>query len=149
MKALEYRKSIPRYAMLRLFGPRVPSIYTGWISPVSLRDIPEPKLPTGQWVRIEPRLTGICGSDLATLCAKGSPYLAPVTSMPFVLGHEIVGTIVETGTEVGEVAVGDRVVVHPALGCTVRRHSDGILPRHGRRVRREPCGPSVTGLSNT
>ena len=120
MKALEYRKSIPRYAMLRLFGPRVPSIYTGWISPVSLRDIPEPKLPTGQWVRIEPRLTGICGSDLATLCAKGSPYLAPVTSMPFVLGHEIVGTIVETGTEVGEVAVGDRVVVHPALGCKVR-----------------------------
>ena len=75
------------YALLKLLGPRFPSLYTAGVAPLSLVDIPEPKLPTPQWVRIAPRLAGICGSDLATICAKGSPYLAPVTSMPFVMGH--------------------------------------------------------------
>ncbi|MCH7872559.1 MAG: alcohol dehydrogenase catalytic domain-containing protein [Planctomycetes bacterium] len=120
MKALQYRKSIPRYSLLKLLGPRFRSIYTSGVSPVTLRNLPEPKLPTPQWVRIAPRLAGICGSDLATLCAKGSAYLAPVTSMPFVMGHEVVGTIVEKGSAVRGIDVGERVVIHPALGCKVR-----------------------------
>lgn len=124
MKALLYHKSIPRYALLKLVGPYVRSLYTSGVVPLALRDIPEPKLPTPQWVRIKPRLTGICGSDLATICAKGSPYLAPVTSMPFVLGHETVGLVSEVGNEVENINIGDRVVLHPALGCTVR----GIEP---------------------
>jgi threonine dehydrogenase-like Zn-dependent dehydrogenase len=40
--------------------------------------------------------------------------------MPFVLGHELVGAVTETGDAVTRVAVGDRIVLHPALGCTVR-----------------------------
>ncbi len=87
MKALQFRKSVPRYALLKLLGPRFPRLYTSAASPLALRDIAEPALPTGQWVRIQPRLSGICGSDLATLCAKGSTYLAQVTSMPFVMWH--------------------------------------------------------------
>ena len=132
MKALVYRKSIPRYALLRLLGPRFRSIYTSAVSPVALRNTPEPRLPTPRWVRIRPRLAGICGSDLATLCAKGSPYLAPITSMPFVMGHEVVGTIAETGSQVTGVSVGDRVVIQPALGCQVR----GIDP---------PCDACANG----
>jgi threonine dehydrogenase-like Zn-dependent dehydrogenase len=124
MKALQFRKSIPRYALLKLLGPRFRSLYTAGIAPLSLVDIPEPKLPTQQWVRIAPRLAGICGSDLATICAKGSPYLAPVTSMPFVMGHELVGDITEVGREVTALRVGQRVVIHPALGCRAR----GIEP---------------------
>lgn len=120
MKALQYRKNIPRYALLKLLGPRFPRLYTAGVAPLSLVDIPEPKLPTPQWVRIAPRLAGICGSDLATLCAKGSPYLAPVTSMPFVMGHELVGNVTEVGREVTALRVGQRVVVHPALGCKAR-----------------------------
>ncbi len=125
MKALLYRRSIPRYALLKLLGPRFRRLYSSGVAPLSLVDIAEPRLPTPQWVRIAPRLAGICGSDLATICAKGSPYLAPVTSMPFVMGHELVGTVTETGAEVRRVRVGDRVVLHPALGCTVR----GIEPK--------------------
>ncbi len=124
MKALQFRRSIPRYALLKLLGPHIRGLYTSAASPVSLREIAEPRLPTQQWVRIAPRLAGVCGSDLATLCAKGSPYLAPVTSMPFVMGHEVVGRIVESGDNVGDLAVGDRVVLRPALGCTPR----GIEP---------------------
>jgi len=124
MKALQFRKSIPRYAMLKLLGPKCRRLYHSGLAPFALRDIPPPRLPTEQWVRIRPRLSGICGSDLATICATGSPYLAPVTSMPFVMGHELVGDIIEVGREVRGISVGDRVVLHPALGCTAR----GIQP---------------------
>jgi threonine dehydrogenase-like Zn-dependent dehydrogenase len=124
MKALQYRRSLTRYAILKLLGKRLPGICNSRVSPVALRDIPEPALPTPQWARVAPKLAGICGSDVATLCAKGSPYLAPITSMPFVLGHEVVGVVTETGAEVERVKVGDRVVLHPALGCKVR----GIEP---------------------
>ncbi len=124
MKALVYRKSIPRFVGLRLLGGRWRRPYTGAAALVSLREVPAPRLPNQRWVRMAPRLSGICGSDLATVCAKNSPYLGPVTSTPFVLGHEVVGTIAEVGREVVRCKVGDRVVLHPALGCRVR----GITP---------------------
>lgn len=120
MKALVYRRSIPRYALLKLLGPRFRRLYTCGVAPVSLKEIPDPRLPNESWLRIAPRLSGLCGSDLATICAKNSPYLAPVTSLPFVLGHELVGCVVEVGREVSGFAVGDRVVLHPALGCRAR-----------------------------
>lgn len=133
MKALEYRKSIPRYALLKLVGRRFRRLYTSGVPPVSVRDIPEQKLPTSQWLRIAPHLTGICGSDLSTICAKNTAYLAPVTSLPFVMGHEVVGHVCEHGDDVSGLAIGDRVVIHPALGCKTR----GIAPpcdacAHGR-----------------
>ena len=133
MKALVYRRSIPRYALLKLLGSRLHARSIAALAPLSLRELPEPALPTEHWVRIAPHLVGICGSDLATVGARGSPYLAPVTSMPFVLGHELVGSITELGTAVTGLSVKDRVVLHPALGCKAR----GIDPpcdacEHGR-----------------
>ena len=124
MQALQFRRSVPRYALLKMLGKRRPALYTGPMGLVRLRDVEPPRLPHGEWVRITPRLSGICGSDLATLTAKGSPYLAPVTSMPFVLGHEVVGTVSAVGGQAREWNEGDRVVLHPALGCQVR----GISP---------------------
>jgi threonine dehydrogenase-like Zn-dependent dehydrogenase len=120
MKALLFFRSVPRYVLLKLVAPRFRRLYQSGLVPLALREIPEPKLPTPEWVRIAPRLSGVCGSDLATICAKGSPYLAPLTSLPFVMGHELVGDVVEVGSEVRGVRVGDRVVMHPALGCRVR-----------------------------
>jgi threonine dehydrogenase-like Zn-dependent dehydrogenase len=86
--------------------------------------MPEPQLPTPEWVKVKTRLSGICGSDLATITAKGSPYFSPFTSTPFVLGHEIVGEIAEMGDAVDDFRVGGRVVIEPALSCKVR----GITP---------------------
>lgn len=120
MKALVFRRSVPRYMLLKLLGGQLRRIGAHRITPVSLCDIPEPRLPTPRWVRIAPTMAGICGSDLATICAKGTPYLAPLTSMPFVLGHELVGRIIEVGSSVTGFSVGDRVVIHPALGCKTR-----------------------------
>jgi threonine dehydrogenase-like Zn-dependent dehydrogenase len=124
MIAVQFRKSIPRYLALRALGPRWPGAYTGAVSMISLRTLPEPRLPAPDWVRVRPILSGVCGSDLATICAKGSAYLSPLTSTPFVLGHEVVGRVTEVGSAADGVAVGDRVVLQPALGCRVR----GIEP---------------------
>ena len=124
MQAIQYTKSIPRYFAMRYLGKRWRSLYTSPVSCVRLVDIPEPQLPTPEWVKVKPRLSGICGSDLATITAKGSPYFSPFTSTPFVLGHEIVGDIAEIGDAVDGFSVGARAVIEPALSCKVR----GISP---------------------
>ena len=124
MKAIQYTKSIPRYLAMRHLGKRWRSLYTSPFSCTRLVDIPEPQLPTPEWVKIRTRLSGICGSDLATITAKGSPYFSPFTSTPFVLGHEIVGEVAETGAAVEGFRVGRRVVIEPVLSCSVR----GISP---------------------
>ena len=125
MKAIQYTKSIPRYLVMRHLGKRWRSLYTSPFSCTRLVDIPEPQLPTPEWVKVRTRLSGICGSDLAIITAKGSPYFSPFTSTPFVLGHEIVGEIAETGAAVEGFPVGARVVIEPALSCQVR----GITPQ--------------------
>ena len=124
MKAIQYTKSIPRYLVMRHLGKRWRNLYTSFVSCVHLVDIPEPQLPTPEWVKVRTRLSSICGSDLAIITAKGSPYFSPFTSTPFVLGHEIVGEIAETGAAVESFPVGARVVIEPALSCKVR----GITP---------------------
>ena len=91
-----------------------PDVATSALSMLKLGDVDEPELPTPEWVRVLPTLSGICGSDLAAIGGHASLYLDPLTSYPFVPGHEVVGTL-EDGT---------RVVIEPALGCKVR----GIEP---------------------
>jgi threonine dehydrogenase-like Zn-dependent dehydrogenase len=115
--ALQYRKSVPRYILMRAGAKRIKSLDTSRLSPLQLRNLPEPELPTPKWVRVRPLLSGVCGSDLGTLSAESSPYFSPLTSPPFVMGHEILGEVVEG---ISGFSAGERVVVEPALGCVVR-----------------------------
>ena len=117
MLSLVYRKSVPRYLLMRAGAKRIKNLETSRYAPLQLEDVPEPKLPTPEWVRVKPRLSGICGSDLGTLSSESSPYFSPITSPPFTMGHEVVGVVTDDNS--GFVA-GDRVVVEPALGCAVR-----------------------------
>ena len=117
MKALVYRKSIPRYLLMRAAAKRIKTLETSRFSPLQLENIREPGLPTPEWVRVKPLLSGICGSDLGTLSAENSAYFSPIISPPFVMGHEIVGEVAE---DKSGFARGERVVVEPALGCRVR-----------------------------
>jgi threonine dehydrogenase-like Zn-dependent dehydrogenase len=118
--AVQYIKSIPRWLLLKGFGRRLPWLCTSPLGVTQLCDVAEPKLPGPRWVRVRPVLSGICGSDLASITAEGSPFFAPLTSFPFTFGHEVVGTFVEAGSSVDGVQAGDRVVVEPALHCEVR-----------------------------
>ncbi len=74
-------------------------------------------LPAPDWVRLRPRLSGICGTDLNVITAHDSFTLEPYSSYPFTFGHEVVATVTETGPDVTGWAVGDRVVVNPLLSC--------------------------------
>ena len=124
-RAIQFIRSVPRWLLVRNLSGRFPSLASGKFSCIQLTDLPPPPLPTTEWVRIKPRLTGICGSDLSTIACKGSPYFSPFVSTPFVLGHELVGEVVETGNAVPrQWKSGTRVVLEPALGCAVR----GIVP---------------------
>ena len=132
MLALQCVKSIPAWLILKALGHRFPSLGTGPYSLLRLRDVEPPRLPGAHWVRVRPILSGVCGSDLASICAEGSPFFAALTSFPFTFGHEIVGIVEELGSAVTGVKVGDRVVVEPALHCIVR----GIDP---------PCAACAAG----
>jgi len=134
MQALQYIRSVPRWLLVRTLGARVRGLATGGLSCLRLVETKEPKLPAPDWVRIRPRLCGICGSDLSTVACKGSPYFSPFVSTPFIPGHELVATVTELGPEAGnDFSVGQRVVIEPALGCSVR----GIEP---------PCKPCANGF---
>jgi alcohol dehydrogenase len=74
--------------------------------------VPDPKIlkPTDAVVRID--TSTICGTDLHIL--KGDvPEVAPGT----ILGHEAVGTIVETGSAVTTLERGDRVLISCITSC--------------------------------
>ena len=122
--AIEYVRSVPRYLAARWLGPRVPSLYASRLGTLRAAHKAPPALPSPEWVRVRPRLAGICGSDLATLTAQGSTYFSPFTSCPFTFGHEVVGEVVDLGPAASGVGIGDRVVLEPPLHCVVR----GITP---------------------
>lgn len=125
MKAIEYVKSVPRYVAARYAGRTWRSLYTTRLGTVRLAEIDPPTMPGSAWARLRPVLSGICGSDLATIAAQGSPYFSPFTSTPFVFGHEVVAEVIEPGPEAGDFKAGDRVVLSPPLHCEVR----GIIDR--------------------
>jgi len=118
--AIQYIKSVPRYLVVRSLGGRWPRVATSPFACIRLGRIEQPSMPGSEWVRVRPLLSGICGSDLATITAKGSVYFSPFTSCPFVLGHEVVGEVVEAGRHAGAPKEGDRVVLEPPLTCEVR-----------------------------
>ncbi|MGQ9463081.1 MAG: zinc-dependent alcohol dehydrogenase [Candidatus Fervidibacter sp.] len=120
MRAVQFQKSIVRYVIVKALGKMLPKVMTSPLGMVSLRELEPIKLPSPYWVRVKPKLCGICGSDLAVITAKSSLLLSPLTSTPFTFGHEVVGEVVEVGSAVTKVNVGDRVVVEPALSCFVR-----------------------------
>src|SRR3989475_4545154 len=109
MLALQFHRSIPSYAIVRAAGGR-PDVATSALSLLKLGDIAEPELPGREWVSVMPILSGLCGSDLSAIGGHASLYLDPLTSYPFVPGHEVVGALDD----------GSRVVIEPALGCKVR-----------------------------
>ena len=89
--------------------------------PASLVDLPEPDLPSETWARVAVTTGGICGSDLHLFAHNTgpSPTLVGISTFPFVLGHEIGGTVVETGARCA-IPVGARVAVNPCLPCAAR-----------------------------
>jgi len=119
MRALVYRRRPLRFAAAAAAGRVAPGAGAG-VGPLGLDDVDAPDLPGPGWVRIAPRLSGICGSDLATIDGQSSRWFEPVVSFPFVPGHEVVADVVaDADADAAGVAAG-RVVLEPVLGCVAR-----------------------------
>src|SRR5829696_2270686 len=80
---------------------------------LALRDYPVEEKLGPRDVRVALRTVGVCGSDVHyyTHGAIG-PF---VVKDPMILGHEAAGQIVEVGSGVTELKVGDRVCMEPGI----------------------------------
>lgn len=124
--ALEYFRSAPRYVGARTIGRKVPGLVAGPLAPLRLINGKDPVAPSGRpgWAPVKPLLSGICGSDLATLAGRSSFYFSPLVSLPFVPGHEVVGELLE---DCEDLPAGTRVVLSSVLACAARGE-DPVCP---------------------
>ena len=90
MKTLLFERNLPRFAAARVASAFGSGRGAG-VGPLRLVDTEPPALPGAGWHRVTPLLSGICGSDLATLDGRSSRYFEDLVSFPFVPGHEVVG----------------------------------------------------------
>src|ERR1700719_1085052 len=79
--------------------------------PLVLRDLPQPKPAEGQLL-VRVNACAVCRTDLHIVDAE-----LPEPKLPLILGHQIVGRIVEIGQGAAGFAIGDRVGI-PWLGWT-------------------------------
>jgi len=83
------------------------------IRKVEVKDVPEPRMPEGGLL-IEVATCAICGTDV-----KMYRHGYAAVRLPLIPGHELAGTIVQSGTEKAEYRAGDRVTVNPNIPCGV------------------------------
>jgi threonine dehydrogenase-like Zn-dependent dehydrogenase len=83
---------------------------------VDIVDIAEPRIAAPTQVKLRMLEVGVCGTD-KDICAfaYGTP---PPGSDGFVLGHESLGEVVETGPGVADLRTGDLVVSTVRLPCS-------------------------------
>ncbi len=83
---------------------------------IAVKEIPMPQGELGpKDVLVRIRAVGICGSDLHFY--KDGRIGDMVITPPHILGHESAGDVVEIGSQVTELKVGDRVAVEPQRPC--------------------------------
>jgi threonine 3-dehydrogenase len=90
-----------------------------------LQEIPDPKLGAND-VRIRIRKTAICGTDMHIY--SWDAWAEKTIPVPMAIGHEYSGEIVEIGSEVRGLAIGDRVSGEGHITCGYCRNC-----RAGRR----------------
>ncbi|MGH9465818.1 MAG: alcohol dehydrogenase catalytic domain-containing protein [Terriglobales bacterium] len=84
---------------------------------IRLVERPEPKLAQPDQVKLQVVRVGICGTDREEII--GGRAAAPAGATELVIGHEMLGRVVEVGASVGRVHVGDYAVFSVRRGCGV------------------------------
>ena len=79
---------------------------------VSVETVPDPRMLNKRDAIIRVTATTICGSDLHLYNG-----FVPTMQKGDILGHEFMGEVMEVGEGVGNLKVGDRVVVPFAIAC--------------------------------
>ncbi|MDP2113978.1 MAG: alcohol dehydrogenase catalytic domain-containing protein, partial [Bacteroidota bacterium] len=79
-----------------------------------MTDVPMPKVGHND-VLIKISKSAICGTDLHIY--KWDEWAQNTIKTPLVIGHEYMGTVVEKGSEVSRVYIGERVTVEGHISC--------------------------------
>ncbi|MDR1621202.1 MAG: alcohol dehydrogenase catalytic domain-containing protein [Synergistaceae bacterium] len=104
-----------------------------------LKDVPVPKIEREDQILLEVNAVSICGTDLHITADPPGYDAKPGT----ILGHELVGTVVETGAAATHLKPGDRVVVNPNNYCGVCAFCRKNLPNLCLHI--EPLGIEFDG----
>jgi (R,R)-butanediol dehydrogenase/meso-butanediol dehydrogenase/diacetyl reductase len=107
-------------------GTRMPAIVFQGEGRWALEERPQPSIRQPDEVLLQVEACGICGTDLHILeVPPGHPATPGV-----ILGHEVIGRVVEVGPAVTHLRPGDRVAVAPNLYCGVCRFCQRGLYNH-------------------
>src|SRR5699024_747227 len=87
--------------------------------PPTIDEVPEPRVEGPLDVLVEVNAAGVCRTDLHVI--EGQWAAKSGVRRPSRTGHENAGTVVETGSAVTNVRVGDRVILHPLVTCGLCR----------------------------
>jgi threonine dehydrogenase-like Zn-dependent dehydrogenase len=82
------------------------------VNTLSVETVDDPQIINPHDVIVQVRLTTTCGSDLHFI----DGYL-PGMREGDVFGHEFMGEVIETGSQISDLRVGDRVVVPSFIAC--------------------------------
>lgn len=110
---------------LRALAPEPAVMHAAVLSGVGqmeLRYVPRPSVEAHE-VLVQVEAVGLCGTDMH-IYAGHSNYnrdavgrLIPLSEEPQILGHEIAGVVVEIGSGVHDLSIGDRVVIDQGRTC--------------------------------
>ena len=93
---------------------------------MEVREVAEPQVGARD-VLLRISAVGICGTDAhifgghANYNTDADGKTVSLAVQPQILGHEVSGEVVEVGSEVRDLAVGDRVVIDQGLNCVSAR----------------------------
>lgn len=108
---------------------------------VSVDDEPDPKIEHPRDALLRVTATAICGSDLHIYNGV-FPQVRPL-----VLGHEFMGVVEEVGSEVRNLAPGDRVIVPFPVACGRCWFCEHQWPTHCENSNKDHYGPEGGLLS--
>lgn len=89
------------------------AVMTG-LHQIAIREVDIPKISADD-VLVQVDYVGICGSDLHYF--EEGRIGDFIVECPYVLGHEVGGTVVEIGDHVHHLKIGDRVALEPQITC--------------------------------
>lgn len=79
---------------------------------IEVLDVPQPEIKQDNEVLVKIKRVGICGSDMHIYHGTN-----PLATYPRIVGHEVTGEVIEIGSNVSGLTVGDHVVIEPISYC--------------------------------
>ena len=125
MKTVYFEKDIPRILATKFASRFFKKLLHTSINAVKYaKDLPDQKLPAGDWVRVRNIVCGLCGTDVSFYRATTgtNSALEPIPGSRYTfLGHENIGVVTEVGEDVKDFAIGDRVTIRAYMaGCDTK-----------------------------